>query len=315
MTDAIEMPAFLKREKVTATTAVEIIAPTVPAPAPSGWRSRLKVHPAAEMFPLLEPDELRALADDIKANGLLNKATVWWDGHTPVLLDGRNRLDALELAGMMEHSPCGDIAEHLWEPVSNLYENCEHLDPYALVIGLNLHRRHLTREQKRDLIAELLKVQPEKSDRQIAATAKVHHETVGAIRAEQERRGGIRHVETRTDTKGRKQPTKASKPGKTKELAADARARLQQEHDADLARMRAQERAAAQERIERQAKEQARDIPDDDEADMALLAQKCLARLAKDFTHGQIKEFRAHFNEQVDILINQPSAPANPQLH
>jgi hypothetical protein len=287
MTDNIEMPAFLKREKVTATTAVEIIAPTVPAPAPSGWRSRLKVHPAAEMFPLLEPDELRALADDIKANGLLNKATVWWDGHTPVLLDGRNRLDALELAGMMEHSPCGDIAEHLWEPVSNLYENCEHLDPYALVIGLNIHRRHLTREQKRDLIANLLKAQPEKSDRQIAATAKVDHKTVAAVRTEQQGRGEIPHVETRTDSKGRKQPTKKSVADDDDEEEAERQrvAKLSPGHQRRLEReekKQAAEWQAAREKINAEIEEVRtilRKLPADDFARLRELAiewESCL---------------------------------------
>jgi hypothetical protein len=34
------------------------------------WRAHLKIHPAADLFPLLPPDELRALADDIKERGL-----------------------------------------------------------------------------------------------------------------------------------------------------------------------------------------------------------------------------------------------------
>jgi hypothetical protein len=256
MTDNIIMPEFLKRQP----SKVPDVSPAATAPA-SGWRSRLKVHPAAEMFPLLPPDELRALADDIKANGLRQKATVWWDGHTPMLLDGRNRLDALELAGMLERAPCGDVAEHLWEPVSNLYPNCEHLEPYALVIGLNIHRRHLSRDQKRDLIAKLLKLKPEKSNREIAATAKVDDKTVAKVRKGMESRSEIPHVEKRTDTKGRKQPAKkASKPTKT-ESPADARTRQQRERDAELERLRAQDLAAVQERIQQQAKLK----PDDDE--------------------------------------------------
>ena len=46
------------------------------------------------------------------------------------------------------------------------------VDPYGYVISVNLHRRHLTAEQKRELIAQLLKATPEKSDRQIAETVK-----------------------------------------------------------------------------------------------------------------------------------------------
>ena len=37
--------------------------------AGKSWRSWLRVHPAAELFPPLDSDELRALAADIKKNG------------------------------------------------------------------------------------------------------------------------------------------------------------------------------------------------------------------------------------------------------
>ena len=47
-------------------------------------------HPACLLFPRLADDELRALADDIRQNGLLNPI-VTLDG---AILDGRNRLAA-----------------------------------------------------------------------------------------------------------------------------------------------------------------------------------------------------------------------------
>jgi hypothetical protein len=34
------------------------------------WRDVQPIHPAAELFPLMAPDELRALGEDIKKNGL-----------------------------------------------------------------------------------------------------------------------------------------------------------------------------------------------------------------------------------------------------
>jgi hypothetical protein len=46
------------------------------------------------------------------------------------------------------------------------------------------------------LIAELLKENPEASNRQIGATIDAHHTTVGAVRSELEGRGEISHAET-----------------------------------------------------------------------------------------------------------------------
>jgi len=62
------------------------------------------------------------------------------------------------------------------------------------------------------LVARLLKAAPEKSDRQIAESIHVDHKTVASVRAKQEARGEIPHVETRTDTKGRRQQAHRTGP-------------------------------------------------------------------------------------------------------
>ena len=85
------------------------------------------------------------------------------------------------------------------------HRNVKGVDPLVFVISKNLHRRHLKEEAKRQLIAELIKATPEKSNRGIAATVKVDHKTVASVRAEKEACGEIPHVETHTDSKGRKQ--------------------------------------------------------------------------------------------------------------
>ena len=79
---------------------------------------------------------------------------------------------------------------------------------YELALSLNVHRRHLTPEQKRDLIAKLLKAQPETSDRTIGKAVKADGKTVAKVREELEQCAEIPHVETRTDSKGRKQQAK-----------------------------------------------------------------------------------------------------------
>ena len=53
------------------------------------------VHPLAAVFPMMTDDELQDLADDIREHGLLHPIVLDADG---VLIDGRNRLRACEIA-------------------------------------------------------------------------------------------------------------------------------------------------------------------------------------------------------------------------
>jgi ParB-like chromosome segregation protein Spo0J len=163
------------------------------------WRRWLRVHPVAELFPLLDKESLAALATDIKKHGLKQRVSIIDDGGgNVVLIDGRNRLDALELLG-----------EDISLNNRTIFERFPpDIDICARVISLNIHRRHLTNNRKRELLGNLLQVTPEKSDRQVAELAKVDHKTVAVVRKEKEARGEIPHVETRTDTRGRRQREK-----------------------------------------------------------------------------------------------------------
>lgn len=130
----------------------------------------------------MEGAELAALVSDITANGLIEPITVL-DG---MILDGRNRYHACIAAQV----------EPAFTPFSGD-------DPAAYVVSANLHRRHLSQEQKRDLIANLVKAQPEKSDRQIAKAAKVDHKTVGAARSALEATGEIPQLRETTGADGK----------------------------------------------------------------------------------------------------------------
>jgi ParB-like chromosome segregation protein Spo0J len=156
----------------------------------------------------MSSDELRALAEDIKKNGQRLPCSIVERRGKFVLIDGRNRLDALELLGDDERLNLDNSI--VFEELSN------DTDIYAYVISANIHRRHLTAEQKRDLIAKLIKATPEKSNRQIAKTAKVDDKTVGAVRAELEATAEIPQLEKTVgkDGKARKRPAKkkATKP-------------------------------------------------------------------------------------------------------
>src|SRR5262245_55299485 len=88
------------------------IKPEVEGASVKSWRDVLPIHPAADLFPMMSPDELRALAEDIKKNGLRYPIVFCLadDGKGRLLLDGRNRLDAMELAGRKLVNQRGELA-------------------------------------------------------------------------------------------------------------------------------------------------------------------------------------------------------------
>lgn len=178
------------------------------------WRKLREVHPAAELFPLMPEAELKELAEDIEKNGVSTRIVLWPDSSGKKwLLDGRNRLDALALLGLLTIEK-GSLALKT-RPHDHPFEfECwyQHSDPYALALSLNVHRRHLTPEQKRDLIAKLVKAKPGLSDRQLGKMAKASKNTVASVRTDLESRGQVDHVEKRKDSKGREQPAKKAKP-------------------------------------------------------------------------------------------------------
>jgi hypothetical protein len=221
------------------------------SPQLKAWRDVLPIHPAADLFPAMSETELRELGEDIKANGLRSPIILWSPGDQlekdakEFLLDGRNRLDAMELVGMETVNKDGKLSGFLGgsnslrgmhrAPIVRLHEfvaghtlslggrtaglgkefRKPDTDPYVFVLSANIHRRHLTAEQKRELIAKLIKQTPNKSDRRIAQQTKTSPTTVGKIRKEAEATGDVSKLDTRTDTKGRKQPsTKPKKPSK-----------------------------------------------------------------------------------------------------
>jgi ParB-like chromosome segregation protein Spo0J len=153
-----------------------------------------KFHPLADIFPMIEGSDLAALVTDIDARGLI-EPIVLFEG---MILDGRNRYEAAKRAKIK-------FTEQSFRQLS------EGQDPKAYVISANIHRRHLNAEQKRDLLAQLIKASPEKSDRQIADVAKVDHKTVGAVREGLETTGEIPQSGSRKGKDGKTRKTKAKK--------------------------------------------------------------------------------------------------------
>jgi ParB-like chromosome segregation protein Spo0J len=88
----------------------------------------IEVHPAAHLFPMLPDSVLADLAADIAANGL-REPIVLWEGQ---VIDGRNRMTACQRAGV--------------PPTFTTLLHCP--DPVAYVLSANLHRRHLTDDDR-----------------------------------------------------------------------------------------------------------------------------------------------------------------------
>jgi hypothetical protein len=199
----------------------------------TSWRDVIKVHSAADLFPLMPEAELRELGEDIKKNGLTSPIVFFKEGTSYSLLDGRNRLDAMELVGisfsLRDHGTAGwKISQPLG---AGFLPSCPQpvvvfqKDPHDFVLSANIHRRHLTTEQKRELIAKVLKAKPDRSNLHVAKTVGVSHPTVAKVRTRLEDKGDIEKVSTSTDTKGRKSPIRKSRPAKSESDDASLRRR------------------------------------------------------------------------------------------
>lgn len=99
-----------------------------------GWAG--EIHPAAELFPLIGDDALGDLADDIKLHGLLEPCWLNRDG---VLLDGRNRIRACQIAG-----------------VKPRFREYDGTDEVGFIVSLNLRRRHLNEDERAFLAVGLI---------------------------------------------------------------------------------------------------------------------------------------------------------------
>lgn len=128
-----------------------------------------------QVMPPLSADEYAALRDDIAARGVL--VPVEYD-ETGEILDGHHRVQI-----------CGELGISQWPRL--IRHGLTETEKRQHARRLNLDRRHLDREQRRQLIAEDLRERPEASDRAIAASLGVDHKTVGSVRDGLEAAGEI----------------------------------------------------------------------------------------------------------------------------
>jgi len=175
---------------------------------PRGAADTLSIHPLAKGFPPLSVKEVEALVGDIESHGLREAITLY-EGQ---ILDGVHRYSACCKAKV--------------EPWAVDFEG-DRAAAVAFVISKNTLRRHLTPAGKPKPIKALLQVNPEKSDRQIAKVVQASPTTVGATRKKMEAAGDVSKLDTRRDTKGRRQVSRkprasnrATKKGRKSRAAA-----------------------------------------------------------------------------------------------
>lgn len=146
-----------------------------------------------QALPPLSREEYAALEQSIKEYGVQTPIVVDERG---VIIDGHHRDKIAEDLGI----DCPRIVR------ADLDETAKR----SLALSLNIDRRHLTREQKRALVEESLKADPQLSDRQHATRAGSSPTTVGAVRCELEEAGRLSKLDSRTSADGRQRPAFAA---------------------------------------------------------------------------------------------------------
>ena len=96
---------------------------------------KYEVHPTAAIFPMMSNEALDELAADIKEHGLRDPVVM----HQGRVIDGRNRLEGCHRAGV--------------EPTFNGWTGTGSV--VAWILSVNLHRRHLSDQQRAMLAARV----------------------------------------------------------------------------------------------------------------------------------------------------------------
>lgn len=145
-------------------------------------------------LPACTQEEDAELLADIQARGVLVPVHIDPDNN---ILDGHRRYQAARRAHL------DNIPTYLVD-TRQMSED----EVRGLVLSLNVNRRHLTQAQKRELIAQHLKQNPELSNRQIAGQVGVNHETVATVRGGLESTGGIRQMDKTLGKDGKERPSR-----------------------------------------------------------------------------------------------------------
>jgi ParB-like chromosome segregation protein Spo0J len=227
---------------------------------------------------MLADDELRALADDIRTHGLIESVWLYDDPERgTVLLDGRNRVRACELAGVavLTRTYIGD-------------------DPISFSISQNVQRRHLTTGQKAAVAHDALPLFEAEAKRRSLANLRQNAPDCADLHS---RDGDKPKAKRSADRAAKSTGTSGRAVGQYKRIAEQAPELAERVKAGTMALDRAErvirDREAEQKRIEHAQRE--------------AVAQPQVARI--DIRHGDFREVLADL-ANVDAIITDPPYPA-----
>ena len=117
------------------------------------------------VLPPLPPEEYEALRDHIASNGVQQPILVTSSG---VIIDGHECFKVVTELGIRKY------------PI-RVVENMSEKERREMAIALNLFRRHLSQSERRHWLEELIRLNPQRSSRDVAATAKVSQSTASLL--------------------------------------------------------------------------------------------------------------------------------------
>jgi hypothetical protein len=158
---------------------------------PTKTKARVRYQPVLNL-PKLPYDQFLALRDNIAINGVL--VPILTDGGRPVcrIIDGGYRKAIADELGY----DCPEIVQ----------EGLSEEEMRTLARALNLARRQLTQDQKRQLIADQLLETPDRSNRWVGKRLGVSHPTVASVRAEMEATGKVFQFDRTLGSDGKYRP-------------------------------------------------------------------------------------------------------------
>src|SRR5204863_7176202 len=155
---------------------------------PTKAKAKVRYQPVLSL-PKLPYDQFLALRDNIAVNGIL----------VPILVDEKKRI----IDGNYRKAISDELGYNCPELVQ---EGLTDEEKRTLARALNLARRQLSQDQKRQLIADQLEETPERSNRSLGKLLGVHHATVAAVRSEMESSGQIIQLQKTVGEDGKERP-------------------------------------------------------------------------------------------------------------